>query len=116
MKIPLNVIIRIFAPVVFAIILTACGVTQKRSTVIEESPREITIIGINDVYNIEGVDAQQSGGLARLKSLRDQVGTKSSPALLLLAGDFLFPSQMSSNFSGDLITLLLAIMNSTREK
>lgn len=61
---------------------------------------ELTVIGVNDLYEIEGVEGGQVGGLARLRTLRAQLEANGKEVLLLCAGDFLFPSQLSSLFEG----------------
>ncbi len=63
--------------------------------------RQFNVMAINDIYNIEGIDAGKSGSMARLRVLREQLGRPGEPALLLHAGDFLFPSSMSSHFKGE---------------
>ncbi|WP_281557546.1 bifunctional metallophosphatase/5'-nucleotidase [Thalassomonas sp. RHCl1] len=63
--------------------------------------REFTILAVNDIYNIEGTDAGKSGGMARLRTLREQLSTNDENVLLLHAGDFLFPSSMSTQYKGE---------------
>lgn len=69
---------------------------------------QFTVMAINDVYNIEGVDADKSGGIARARSLRDQLGRAGQPVLLIHAGDFLFPSSMSVRYNGE---QMVSVMN-----
>ncbi|WDE14317.1 bifunctional metallophosphatase/5'-nucleotidase [Thalassomonas haliotis] len=66
----------------------------------QQQKREFTILAVNDIYNIEGTDAGKSGGMARLRTLRQQLSTGDENVLLLHAGDFLFPSSMSSQYKG----------------
>ncbi|HSD71215.1 MAG TPA: bifunctional UDP-sugar hydrolase/5'-nucleotidase [Thermoanaerobaculia bacterium] len=54
-----------------------------------------TILQINDVYKIEGLEGGRIGGLARVRTLRKQLESEGRPVLLLHAGDILFPSVMS---------------------
>jgi 5'-nucleotidase len=54
-----------------------------------------TIIQINDVYKIEGLEGGRLGGLARVRTLRKRLEAEGRPVLLLHAGDVLFPSVMS---------------------
>src|SRR5712691_3648623 len=56
------------------------------------SQRSFTLLAVNDVYRIEGVDGGQRGGLARLRSLRVELERTSPDLLFLHAGDLLFPS------------------------
>lgn len=54
-----------------------------------------TILQINDVYKIEGLEGGRLGGLARVRTLRRRLEAEGRPVLLLHAGDLLFPSVMS---------------------
>jgi len=53
------------------------------------------ILQINDVYKIEGLEGGQSGGLARVRTLRKLLESDGTPVLVLHAGDALYPSVMS---------------------
>jgi len=53
------------------------------------------ILQINDVYKIEGLEGGQSGGLARVRTLRKHLESDGTPVLVLHAGDALYPSVMS---------------------
>lgn len=72
--------------------------------------RTVTILAINDVYRIEGVDAGERGGLARLRTLRGELEEEAPELLVLHAGDFLFPSLLSHQYRGaqmvDVLNLL----------
>jgi 5'-nucleotidase len=54
-----------------------------------------TILQINDVYKVEGLERGRLGGLARVRTLRKRLEAEGRPVLLLHAGDLLFPSVMS---------------------
>lgn len=54
-----------------------------------------TILQVNDVYKIEGLEGGRVGGLARVRTLRKRLESEGRPVLLLHAGDLLFPSVMS---------------------
>ena len=62
--------------------------------------RAFTILAVNDVYRIEGVDAGTQGGLARLRTLREELEADGRPVLVLHAGDLLFPSLLSQTYGG----------------
>lgn len=62
--------------------------------------RTVTILAVNDVYRVEGVDAGEHGGLARLRTLRVDLEEEAPDLLVLHAGDFLFPSLLSSAYRG----------------
>jgi 2',3'-cyclic-nucleotide 2'-phosphodiesterase (5'-nucleotidase family) len=69
------------------------AVQQDRAT--EAKAAGFTILQINDVYKIEGIEGGTVGGLARVRTLRQKLEAAGKPVLLLHAGDFLFPSVMS---------------------
>jgi 2',3'-cyclic-nucleotide 2'-phosphodiesterase (5'-nucleotidase family) len=60
-----------------------------------KTDKHLTILQINDVYRIEGIEGGRKGGLARVRALRKQLEAKGGPVLVLHAGDLLFPSVMS---------------------
>jgi len=65
-----------------------------------ERTARLTILQLNDLYEITPVEKGKKGGLARVATLRDRVARESPHTLLVLAGDFLSPSTMSSMFQG----------------
>jgi 5'-nucleotidase len=60
----------------------------------------ITILQINDVYQIAPVDRGRRGGLARVATLQKQIRAKSPNTIFMLAGDFISPSVASRLFKG----------------
>ncbi len=54
-----------------------------------------TILQINDVYKIEGLEGGSIGGIARVRTLRKQLEAEGRKVIVLHAGDILFPSVMS---------------------
>jgi 2',3'-cyclic-nucleotide 2'-phosphodiesterase (5'-nucleotidase family) len=54
-----------------------------------------TILQINDVYKVEGLERGRLGGLARVRTLRKRLEAEGRPVLVFHAGDLLFPSVMS---------------------
>jgi len=70
------------------ILLTACATVPKPAG-------HFKILQLNDVYKIEGLEGGQSGGLARVRTLRKHLESDGTPVLVLHAGDALFPSVMS---------------------
>jgi hypothetical protein len=66
-----------------------------------QTPRDtvrVTLLQVNDVYQISPIDRGKTGGLARLATLRKQVMAESPNTLFLLAGDTLSPSVASNIF------------------
>jgi 2',3'-cyclic-nucleotide 2'-phosphodiesterase (5'-nucleotidase family) len=73
--------------------------------------RTVTLLTINDVYRIEGLQRGAIGGLARVRTLRKELeGHAPGRVLLLHAGDLLFPSLLSRSYDGqqmiDVLNLL----------
>ena len=58
------------------------------------------MISINDVYRIGGIDNGETGGLARVRALRQQIEQQYEHVLFLHAGDFLHPSFISKQDDG----------------
>jgi len=54
--------------------------------------KSFAVLAINDVYRTEGLNNGKIGGLARVKTLRNQLIAEGKEVLLLHAGDFLQPS------------------------
>ncbi len=74
--------------------LTACApglATSPRST---DSPRTVTFLHFNDIYEITPVGGGASGGLARLATVRRGLVASSPAMLTTLGGDYLSPSAM----------------------
>jgi len=65
-----------------------------------ERSARITLLQLNDLYDIMPVEKGKKGGLARVATLRDRIAKEAPDAVLVLAGDFLSPSTMSSVFQG----------------
>ena len=70
--------------------------------------RTATLLAINDVYRIEGLENGTLGGLARFRALRLELERESPDLLVLHGGDFLFPSFASRMYRGE---QMIAVMN-----
>lgn len=90
-----------------AAVLCAAGVGPVLSLTLTRadsvSPSEsITLLAVNDIYRVEGVDNGGRGGLARLRTLRAELETQNPGHVVLLhAGDLIFPSLLSRMFKGE---------------
>lgn len=62
--------------------------------------RSFTLIAVNDIYRINGINQGAVGGLARLRQLRTTLEKQAPDLLVLHAGDFLFPSTLSRQYKG----------------
>src|SRR5947207_10111364 len=62
--------------------------------------KTITILQLNDVYQIAPVDRGKRGGLARVATLQKKIRAGAPNTLFLLSGDFISPSVASRLFKG----------------
>lgn len=65
-----------------------------------QPPVHITLLQLNDVYQIGTIDKGQHGGLARVATLRKQIQAENPNTFFVLAGDTLSPSLASKLFQG----------------
>jgi 5'-nucleotidase len=70
----------------------------------------VTLLQVNDVYQISPVDRGRRGGLARVATLRKQIQAESPHTLYVLGGDTLAPSVASNIFRG---RQMIAVWNAT---
>ena len=82
------------------IVCSACQHATKNTSATEINAKKLAIISINDVYRIAGIDMGETGGLARVRALREQILAEYPHVLLLHAGDFLHPSFISKQDNG----------------
>lgn len=59
-------------------------------------PAALTLLHINDVYEIDAVEGGRSGGLARVAAIRAQLAKSSAPLMMTLGGDYLSPSAIGT--------------------
>jgi 5'-nucleotidase / UDP-sugar diphosphatase len=59
-------------------------------------PAVLTILHINDVYEIDAVEGGRAGGLARVATVIDGLKRAASPLLVTLGGDYLAPSAIGT--------------------
>lgn len=85
--------------VVLAILLLSCAgpvkVSQPRVSETGDAIK-ITLLQINDVYEITPVSGGKEGGMARLATLRKQLQAKNPHTFMLLAGDLFSPSALGT--------------------
>jgi 2',3'-cyclic-nucleotide 2'-phosphodiesterase (5'-nucleotidase family) len=91
--------VRAFVPLVCVFAAVSCAATPPpapaSSPAASAGEARFTILQLNDVYKIEGLEGGRIGGLARVRTLRKQLESEGRPVLVLHAGDLLFPSVMS---------------------
>ncbi len=82
---------------VVVVLATSCSTPpdtlSSRAMIDDDS--NFTILQINDVYKIEGLEGGDVGSIARVRTLRKQLEAEGREVLVLHAGDLLFPSVMS---------------------
>ena len=92
---------RVPLALVFALLVSVSAFAQNGAAQEEAAETvRVTLLQVNDVYQISPVDRGRRGGLARLATLRKIVLEESPHTLYLLAGDTLGPSVASNIFKG----------------
>ena len=61
-----------------------------------QSAATITILHINDVYEIDAIEGGRFGGLSRASTVLQQLRRSRSPVLMTLGGDYLSPSAIGT--------------------
>jgi 2',3'-cyclic-nucleotide 2'-phosphodiesterase (5'-nucleotidase family) len=76
--------------VLLTLVFASCHTTKPTSSG-DDGKIEVTLLQINDVYEISALEEGNAGGMARVATIRKQYANR-MPTLLLHAGDFLSPS------------------------
>jgi len=94
----------VYMPVAIALLFfTSCN-TAKKTAAGDNGRIDITLVQINDVYEIAPLDGGKTGGMARVATLKKEQQSKNPNTLLVIAGDFLSPSVYNSlKFEGNRI-------------
>ena len=95
---PLRPLVRL-AALAPALALAACGTVRPVATPDAPAPPPgvtLTILQLNDVYEITPVEGGRSGGLARVAWLRQQLMQEDPNTYTVLAGDFVSPSALGT--------------------
>lgn len=80
-------------------LLAACGPSSggvATSAAPEAGAMHVTLLHINDVYEISPVEGGRSGGLARVATVLARLRQENSATRMLLAGDFVSPSALGT--------------------
>ncbi len=84
------------------VFFTACNSTKNAAG--NNDKIDITIVQINDVYEIAPLDGGKSGGMARVATVKKEQKDKNANTIMVIAGDFLSPSVYNSlKFEGNRI-------------
>lgn len=79
--------------VLLGIWMASCSYSTYSST---ERDVKVTFVQINDVYEIDALEGGQSGGMARVATIKNQELAETPNTWLVMAGDFLSPSVYNS--------------------
>lgn len=89
--------VKILSAVLCIIALFAANANAQKK---QPAQTTITILQLNDVYQIAPVDKGKNGGMARVATIQKQIRADSPNTLFLIAGDFISPSVASRLFKG----------------
>jgi len=94
---------RPLAALALALVLAACGTTRPLPPLVNtDAPADVpdavtlTVLQLNDVYEITPVEGGRSGGLARVAWLRQQLMEEDPDVLTVIGGDFVSPSALGT--------------------
>lgn len=90
----------IFALIIIVVVTAACGV-QRQPASKNGGTVKVTLLQINDVYEISPLDFGRVGGLARVATLRKSLLKDNPNTYTVLAGDFISPSAIATLQYGD---------------
>ncbi len=77
-------------------VLGGMQATSAQRAAAASKPVTVTIVHLNDVYEIVPVEGGRSGGLARVATVIKQLKATRSPLLVTLGGDYLSPSALGT--------------------
>lgn len=80
------------------LLLLACFALTSTLVLNAQSPARavVTIVHLNDVYEISPVEGGRSGGIARVATVVSQLKRTNAPVLVTLGGDYLSPSALGT--------------------
>ncbi len=76
--------------------LSSCSVFRNTANTKDDQKITVSLLQINDVYEIAPLSGGKEGGMARVAALKKQLLQKNANTLLVVAGDFLSPSVYNS--------------------
>ena len=62
------------------------------SCIQDDGKISFTILQVNDVYEIDAIQNNEFGGMARVETIRQELLKKDKNTMFMIAGDFLNPS------------------------
>jgi 5'-nucleotidase len=100
MKLPRTLALHILLNLTLLLVGVMCADAQPKPGKSAARTVRITLLQLNDVYQIAPVDRGKNAGLARVATLRQKIIAESPNTLFLLAGDTISPSVASTIFKG----------------
>lgn len=86
-----------------SLLFVACNTTRQTASG-DNGKIDITIVQINDVYEIAPLEGGRLGGMARVATLKKEYQSSNPNTMLVIAGDFVSPSVYNSlKFEGNRI-------------
>jgi 5'-nucleotidase len=85
--------LRLLLPVALCAFVFILGLSPKTP---HDTVVKLTLLQINDVYEITPVSGGKEGGMARLATLRKQLAAKNPNTFMILAGDVVSPSALGT--------------------
>jgi 2',3'-cyclic-nucleotide 2'-phosphodiesterase (5'-nucleotidase family) len=86
----------LYALLTASVIITACSPTKNTGSAVDNGKIDITIVQINDVYEIAPLDQGKVGGMARVATIKKEQQVLNPNTYMVIAGDFLSPSVYNS--------------------
>lgn len=81
---------------VVSLALALCLLPGGRPDVAAQAPAVVTLLHINDIYEIDAIEGGRVGGLSRVATLLNQLKRTRPPVLTTLGGDYLSPSAIGT--------------------
>ena len=78
------------------VFFNSCSSSKNSIAKTDNGKIDVTIVQINDVYEIAPLDGGKVGGMARVATVKKEYQYKNPNTILVIAGDFLSPSVYSS--------------------
>ncbi len=78
------------------VLFFSCKTTQNTANKLVSNEVQISILHVNDVYEISPLEGGKVGGMARLATLKKEITRNNPNTLTILAGDFLNPAVIST--------------------
>jgi len=85
---------KLFALLLILLVFNSCSLFK--TSVKDDNIIKVTILQLNDVYQIAPLEGGKVGGMARVETLHKQLLKENPNTLMVMAGDFLSPSLLGT--------------------